>query len=416
MPEKPVASQKTPPVRRTAAPRTGASRPGVRGGAGRTLSRSTRDERGGRLAWLVGGGIAVVVLLLLGLGYYNDNIGPARDTALVVGKHEISVGYFRDRLKADTKQNGDGSQTDAVSKESSLQDTLAEEQVYLQRAASLGVSVNDDDIALALARLVKAPVKDGKIADIAVYESLVRNQLTNNGLSLDQFRGIARANALKDKALERFRATVPKQALAIKGFQLAFTTEQAGRTAQERLGNGDSFADFSADALQNPSIGRAAPLDWTPVPFGLLPAAADDVASKLSPGEVSDLIKLDPTTPTGQPTWTLLNISDRDSNHEVTDAQAAQIAQKQRDNWLSDEKTALGVSSKLDTKKRAWAAQHTGLPLAAKASPTPKAAPRPAGAPPLPTVPAVPGGQVGPQPAASAPAQPAAPPAPNATP
>jgi hypothetical protein len=389
-----------------------------------------RNERGTRIAWLVGGGIAAVVLILVGIGYYSDNIAPAHDTALRVGQHDISLGYFRDRLKAETADNGAGTQSDAFSKRSNVTDMIEDEQTYLPRAASLGVTVNDDDITAAAAQLVRAPVTNGKLdpKDYAVYESLVRSQLQRDGLSLGQFHEIALANALKSKVLDHFKAGVPAKTLAVKGEAMTFDTEAKARAAQQRLENGDAFTDVANDLIASPSDGHAQPFDWTPVPYGILvsplnAANVEDVASKLSPGEVSDVIKIDPTSAGGSPTWALITITDRDPNHDVSDVQKQQIASAQQAKWLADQKAAIGVKSFLDNNKELWAVQHMDLPAQAKATPTPQAPPINPGA--VPSVPAVPGGQAGPQPPSSsapagapagAPTAPSLPPVPGGTP
>jgi hypothetical protein len=395
---------RTPNV--VASQRAGAGRPGARRPVAH--ARSHREERGARLAWIVGGGIAAVVILLFAVGYYNDNIGPARDTAIAVGNHAVSFGYYRDRLRAITKDTGDGTQTGAYNKESSTTDQIEQEQVYLQRAGSLGVSADDNDILAAMANTVRAPLQDGKLKDASLYESQLRGQLQNSGLSLDQFREISRAQALKDKVLAKFKADVPKQAPAIKAMQLTFNSEQQGRAAQQRLETGDSVNDIAQDATADPSIGQAQPLDWTPVPYGLLPAAVDDVASKLQPGQVSDLIKVEPTAPSGSPQWVLLAITDRDANHDVSDQQAQQIASKQQQSWFDQQKAALRTRSFVDGSKAVWAAQHTDLPLTTATPKAPAGNPR-NGAPGL-TPPTVPSNvqPSGPQPPA-APSAPAAP-------
>lgn len=385
MHKRPTGSQKVDPApRRSAPPGAKPSRPGRppsgRPGSGRLISvksashRSGREEVGNRLAWIVGGGLAAVVALLVLIGIYNDRIGPARETAITAGKHSISVGYYRDRLKAATIDAGDATQVGAFNKESSTTALLEEEQVYLQRAGTLGVTASDADIAAAMAQAVHAPVAaGGPVSDVAAYEVLLREELQRTGLSLDQFRGIAKAQALKSNVQAKFRAEVPKQTLAIKGIELQFTSEVQGRAAQDRLGNGDSFNDIAGDTTADPSIGHAQPLDWTPVPFGLLTGDLDGVASQLSPGQVSDLIKIDSS---GTPQWILLNVSDRDQNHDVSDTQRLQLGNKKQSDWVDQQRQELGVHSFVDGANARWAAIHTDLPLQAAATPTPPSNPR----------------------------------------
>ncbi|HZU76939.1 MAG TPA: SurA N-terminal domain-containing protein, partial [Dehalococcoidia bacterium] len=300
----------------------------------RTTARAHRDERGTRLALWVGGGVVLLVVLLIGIGYYNTNIGPANDTAIVVGNHTVSLGYYRDRLKATTVDaNQQPTEVEASNEESTTTDTIEEEQVYLQRAESdAGVSVSDNDITLAMAKLVQVPTQGNQISDKAVYESLLQSKLQREGLSLDQFRQIARANALKDKVLQKFQSLVPQHTLAVQLHELVFTSQAQGQAAQQKLEQGETFADLEQESVGDPSLGTATPVDWTPVPFGILPAPIDAVAAKLQPGEVSDLIEVDNSGQTSDtssgsgPQWYLIEVTNRDSNYAVPDTAVTQIA------------------------------------------------------------------------------------------
>ncbi|MHB8573852.1 MAG: SurA N-terminal domain-containing protein [Dehalococcoidia bacterium] len=375
----------------------------------RAISHASKDDRGTRLAWYVGGGIVVVVLVAIFAGYYNDNIKPARGAAITVGKHDISLGYYRDRLKAITITTGAGTQRDAFNKEATTTNLLESEQVYLQRAASLGVTVNDDEIAAAIAKDVHATIVGGKVSDPAQYEALLRTQLIRTGLSLDQERQLGRAAALKQKVQDTFKAGVPKQALSVKGIQLIFSSQDQATQAQQRIETGDTPSTIAGDMLANQSLGRSQTFDWTPVPFGLLPGDVDRFAAEHASGEISAILKIDPSTPTGSPQWIITQISDRDPNHDVTDAQSTQVATKKSADWFDSQKTALNVHSYVDGStagsKAVWAAQHTDLPVDVTATPTPPSFPsRPGAAPSAPA-----GAPVGPQPAGSAPAAPGAP-------
>lgn len=417
MQKKPIASQKQPVSARTRATRQAVRSTKSRGG------RSSGDLLGNQLAWLIGGGIVVLVVLLVAIGYYNENIGPAHDTAIVVGNNETSLGYFRDRLKAATVDGGDATQSGAQSKVLTTSDAIEEEQVYLQRAGSLGVTASEKDITLQLAQMVHAATQNGQVADQAGYLSLLRLQLQRNGLSLDQYREMAKAAALKSNLLAKLKAGVPSKTLAVKLHELIFTSEDQARAAQKRLEQGDAFTYIEQDSVADTSIGRAQPIDWTLVPFGILPAPVDIVAANLQPGQVSDVLKVDAPTPSGPdssassgPQWMLVTVTDRDSQHDVSDTQATQIANKKQADWLAAEKEALRVHSLLDQTKLKWAIDHLGLPAQAAPSPTAKsnlpgvvpstgpgapvgppapAGSAPAGGPPVPgtnNVPPVPGG------------------------
>jgi len=373
----------------------------------RATARTT--DQGARLAWTIGGGLAALIVILVAIGWYNDNIGPGRETAIRVGKHNLSLAYYRDRLKAQAVENGDGSQTDAARQLSTVTQTLEEEQVYLQRAWALGVTASDQEIAAQIAQIVHVPVQNGKIIDAAQYDFEVRAYLERTGLSLDELREIARAEVLQQKVVDHFQATLPTQALAIQGIQFVFDSLDKAQAAQKELETGATIYDLQSELNQDASKGSASPLDWTYVGFGVLPRPIDVAAQQLQPGEVSTIIEVpaDPTDPTSKSQWEMLAVTNKDPNHPITDSAKSQLARSEASLWFNQQKTALGVHSLLDLNKERWAVQHTGLPLQPPPTPTP-----PASAPSAPAInPAVPGGQAGPQPPA-----PSAPAAPNATP
>lgn len=406
MPDKATSSTPRPQPPRA---RPASARRPERNVAQRVRTTARTSDQGAKLAWIVGGGLAALIVILVVIGWYNDNIGPGLETAIRVGKHDISVAYYRDRLKLQAVENGDGSQLDAARQLSTVTETIEQEQVYLQRAWSLGVTASDQEIAAQIAQIVRVPVNNGKIIDAAQYDFEVRGYLERTGLSLDELREIARARALQQKVVDHFQSTLPAQALAIQGIQFIFDSQEKAQAAQKELETGATIYDLQSELNQDPSKGSASPLDWTYVGFGALPRPIDVAAQQLQPGEVSTIIEVpaDPTDPTSKSQWEMLAVTNKDVNHPITDSAKPQLARSQASLWFNQQKTALGVRSLLDLSKERWAVQHTGLPQQPPPTPTP-----PASAPSAPAFnPVAPGGQTGPQPPA-----PSAPAAPNATP
>lgn len=420
---KPPTSSKKP-----LAPRGQGQRPGTSAAARRIVATRKKRDRGAEYAWWIGGALVVLLLLLVAAGYYNDNIGPGRDAALRVGTQSVSLTTYRDRLKAQTVINGAGSQQDAARQESTVTDNLEEEQVYLQRAWSLDVTASEDEIAAQIAQIARVAVKNGKVVDQGLYDFAVRGYLQRSGLSVGELREQARAAVLKQKVIDHFKAGLPAQALAIKGTQFIFDSADAASAAQQELETGASVADLAAELQANPTKGQATPLDWTFVPYGVLPRSLDVAASQLQVGQVTGAIEVAPPTPNGSPQYELLAISDRDPQHALDAAAQPALANGLATNWYNQQRDALGVHSFIDGSRALWAIQHTGLPLAAP-SPTATAPGNPGVPGGVPSIPgsngpgsnapgtgpgsSAPGG-AGPQP--PAPAQPSAPAAPNATP
>lgn len=412
--KKPSAPAKgaAPPPNRPAGTRPASPqrRPGGQSAAARRLQSSHRpSERGSQLAWVIGGSLAAIILVFLGVGYYNSNIGPGRDAAIKVGKHTVSVNYFRDRLKAEAVENGDGSQlgsSGAANDITSIVDTIEQEQVYLQRAWSLGLSASDDEIAAQIANIVHVQVTNGKIADLAQYEFEVRGYLERTGLSLAELREIGRAAALTQKVTDYFQAKLPAQAPAFQGTEFTFDTLAAAQAAQKELETGAYVTDLTAELNADSTKGTATPLDWTYIGFGALPRPLDVAAQQLQPGQVSTIIQLDPTTPDGTTQWAMLAVTTKDANHAIDASAQPQLAQSESSAWYTQQSQALGLHNLMSQSDEAWALAHTGLPAEPAATPT-----SPAGAPTVPSGnPAAPGSQAGPQPPApSAPAVPSAP-------
>lgn len=416
MTKKPAAPGKSPvPPPRGKNARPPALRPGTSAAARRLQTKHKTGDRGPQLTWLIGGGLVVFLLLLIAVGYYSQNISPGFETALRVGKHDISLGYYRDRLRADTVENGNSSQQDAAQRESTITDTIEQEQVYLQRAWSLGVTASEQDIAAQIAQIAHVAVKGNTITDPAQYDFEVRGYLQRSGLSLDELRGIARAAALKQKVIDHFKTTLPAQALAIKGAQFTFDSQDAANAAQQELETGTSVADLTAELQADSTKGQATPLDWTFVPFGVLPHPVDVAASQLQPGQVSGIIQVNAPAQGGATQFEMLAVTERDPQRAIDASSQPTLAADQAAVWYNQQRDALGAHSLLDNSKALWAIQHSGLPVAPAATPTPPFSPgnpsAPNGAPAVPGASAPSGGGVGPQPP-----QPSAPAAPNATP
>ncbi len=392
---RPAGARPAAPQRRTA---------GQTAAARRLQSSHRPSERGSQLAWIVGGGLAAFLLVIVAIGYYNSNIGPGRDDAIKVGKHAVSVAYFRDRLKAEAVENGDGSQlgqSGAANDISTVTTLIEQEQVYLQRAWSLGLTASDNDIALQIANIVHVPVNNGKISDIAQYEFDVRGYLERTGLSLSELREIGRAAALKQKVTDYFKAQLPQQALAIQGTEFTFDTLAAAQAAQQELETGAYVTDLQAELNADSTKGTATPLDWTFVGFAALPRPVDVAAQQLQPGEVSTIIQVEPSSPDATTQWVMLAVTNKDPNHAIDATQQPTLAGDQAQGWYDQQSQALGVHNLLTQSAESWALSHTGLPVQPAASPT-----APAGIPTVPSSnPVAPGSQAGPQPPApSAPA------------
>lgn len=332
-----------------------------------TLSRQGAQSSGwrrlpalaGHPATFVGvtGLVVLVVGLLVGYGYWNSYIRPARAPAVRVGERTYDMAYFARRMKAALNDPTAGAASQQVfSLPQRLAQDIVDEEVFLQRAHTLGVGVSDAEIDRSLAErlgVAYMPDAEGNVMATPAFASAVRTALQRSGLTLAEFRRAAHAQRLRTAVRQHFQNQIPKELPAVRLRQLAVADEARAKELKQQIEAGADFAQlasaFSEDALTKEKGGLR---DWAPQ--GYLPAEFERLAYSLPLGQLSE-----PFQNAGL--WVILRVEERQDAREVGEQERDQLVTRRVNEWLADQRKMLGAVHYLDKRDREmYALEHSG--------------------------------------------------------
>ena len=293
---------------------------------------------------LAGTGLVILAALgLLGYGYWDSYIRPARATAVRVGDRAYDSVYFTRRLKLALSQptGSEGGARSAQEIElllTTLSNDILEEEVFVQRAASLGVGIPDDEIDGFMAERLAVPFsrdEEGRIQYSRSFENGVRARLQRSGLTLAEFRRSLHGQRLRQEVRRHFERSVPEAAPAARIRLISLDDEEKAKDVKQQLDRGGDFAELASGlSTDGETRAQGGLSDWTPK--GLLPAELDQVAFDLPEGRVSDPIK-------SGDKWVVLRVEERAAARQLTDKERSDLAARQFDDWLAAQKAELNA-------------------------------------------------------------------------
>ncbi|MGI8549598.1 MAG: SurA N-terminal domain-containing protein [Dehalococcoidia bacterium] len=355
--------------------------------------------------------IVVIVVLLLGVGWYGTYVQPYRATVLTVGKRSVTMDYFIKRLKGVLPQFSSSDVQTVVSVVPlATRDQIEQELILLQRAPQLGVNVSNQEIDAEMAKSLGVPTSpDGQPTDRNAYEAALRAKLEGTGLSLSQYRQQIEAQLLKTKVQDKLSADLPKTAPEVKYSEVLMNTEADAKALLDRLNKGDTWEAIQADVRKDPTKGSVAEFDFQPKQQIDEKLAAQ--LFNLKPVEHTDVVQ------TADGKYTIARLIEKDDTHTFSDDQRKAVAPKLYSNWQDEQKKMLTIKDGLTDDRKLFAIQHSNYkPAAQSQQQVPRAPQLPPGlatppgglVPPVNPAPAV-SPPTGAAPATGAPAAPAVP-------
>lgn len=309
--------------------------------------------------------VIVAVVVILGFGYYQENIAAVRAPVAVVNGQAITtqdyqqmVGYQQFNLIANL-----GNQIDQQTLVNFLQNQLPQtvlesmiDQVFVeQKAAEEGIAVTDEEVQEAIERQFgftgdvptpTAPV-GAVVTDTAPAGSVSREEFnaafnnylealnTQAGLSESQYREILRGELLRDKVREQVVADVPATASQVYARHILVETEEEAQQARQRLMDGEDFATVAEEvSTDTASAESGGDLGW--FGQGEMVPEFEEVAFNQPVGEISEPVK-------SQFGYHIIEVLERDENRELSPAQLEQARQDRFRQWLQEQRAAADV-------------------------------------------------------------------------
>lgn len=359
------------------------------------LRRRRKDERQRRILLIGTTAVVALIILVIGFGYYRENIAAARAPVAVVNGQAITtreyqqmVNYQRFNLIT-SLGNQVNAQALASFLESQLPQTVLEnviEQAFIeQKAAEAGITVTDQEVQEAIERAFgftgeepapAAPADAGvtttRPADTMTreefneaYKNFLETLKTQAGLSESQYRQILRGELLRNKVRELVTADVPPTALHVHARHILVETEEEAQQVRQRLLDGEDFAAVAKEVSTDTSTAeKGGDLGW----FGLgkMVPEFEKVAFNQPVGKISEPVK-------SQYGYHIIEVLERDENRALSPSELDEARRDRFRQWLDEQRATSDI-------QRYWTpAMVPPLPAALSSS---QSAPPP---PPVPT-------------------------------
>jgi parvulin-like peptidyl-prolyl isomerase len=311
-------------------------------------------------AALVGvtGLVVLVVVFLVGFGYWDTYIRPGREASVKVGGRTYDMVYFARRMKAQLNDPiaGGASAQQIAALPGRLGKDIVDEEVLIQRASSVGVGVSDDEIDGLLAEKLAIPFtkdENGQIARTPSFANSVRAALQRSGLSVAEYRRAIHGQQLRIATRKYFESQIPKELPAARLRQIAVSDEAKAKELKQQIEAGADFAQLatsvSVDSLTKNQGGLR---DWAPK--GFLPDEFEQLAFSLPIGQMSEPFK-------SSDQWVIVRVEERQDNRELTEQERSQLATKRLNDWLESQRLELHAVSYMEKLDRVtYALEHSG--------------------------------------------------------
>lgn len=291
-------------------------------------------------------GIVVIVILALGMagyGYYKDKIEYKHERVLTVGDRSFNYSDLLRRTKAEVIKNS----LDPAKTQDNIENTLAkmeEEELVRQAARRNGITASADDMLAGYRTRLGLP----ESADRITVSNLLRLELQNTGLSLDDLDDIVKSQVLDKKMNDAVKKQVPASSEHVNLGIIQVPGEGKALQLRKRIDGGESFNVVAAQDSTHPSKDKAGDLGW--VSRGALPPEVEKVA--FDQFGLSDVVGTDAG-------FFLMAIRDKQMR-EVTDEDKDQIAQQARQEVLDRTRTNVGIDVALTRGQETRIAQEMG--------------------------------------------------------
>ena len=208
---------------------------------------------------------------------------------------------------------------------------LITEALVLRFAADLGQSATEDEVKAEIARLLTLTG-----ADDPNFETRLREEITRTNLTEQQYRDMARAQVLKNKIEEKFKAEAPAIAESIHYRQIILETTDPteGDALIAQIEGGADFAQLAAERSTEPAAKEnGGDAGWAP--RGLLESALEDTLFALEPGKLT-------VYPTEQNVY-VYQVLEKQGDRPVEDVQKTTISQNKFKSWLDEKRASVKI-------------------------------------------------------------------------
>ena len=291
------------------------------------------DRKGRRAGFIIASLVIAVILVVVGVFYYQEYVAPFRRTIITVDNISIDMGSFLKRCRL------------AGADPMSMLEVLTQEQIIKLEAPRHVGEVSPEDINQELRRIASGG--SGDITE-SEFEEWYRQQLNEARLSDSEYKESIGTSVLRARLHEYLAERVPTVAKQVHLHAITVETYKKAEKVRARWEAGEDFADLAREvSLDEQSKEKGGDLGWAPV--DILAYGFGFAVSNLGVGEVSQPIQLEE-----EGGVYLLMVSEKADAREL-DEESLQVLRGQAlQNWLRQEMQFHEVRYNFDSEIYAW--------------------------------------------------------------
>jgi parvulin-like peptidyl-prolyl isomerase len=389
--------KKTPAASRRASGPVLSTREAVRlrGPSLRQISRRDREQRMRRLIVILAGALAAVILLVLGFGYWRENVVRAQETAAVIFGESITADELLRRTRpqlADFDQRIAAFRANGLTQQAaqmqmqratmpqSVLNALIEDKVIRREASSRGVSVTPEEVDARLRQVVAnrdaannpapaptpappAPTAVGTPTPRPTatpiptltsdrYGPALQDLLNQTGYQEESLREALESALYEEKLRAAIGEEVPAVQEQVRARQIVLKTKEEADAALEQLRGGAAFEELAASQSQDSATkDKGGDLGWLPKMGRDI--SFDETLFALEPGQLSEAVQ----TLSG---WSIIQVLERDPARPVEAQQLETLRSQRYSNWLTVAIGSPEIERKLSPEMSEWVLKHVG--------------------------------------------------------
>lgn len=355
------------------------------------LSRHQRAMRANRMLMIGMGIVALVVVSILGFGWWREYVARASEPVAYVAGRPIGIESYARRLDFHRKMTEQQMQfmqmqlQVAGSEESvasmyrqqiqQLQfallllpdqtlDMMVEEELLRQEAARRGIQVAPDEVEEQIRKLfggqpeaVPAPSPEaaGATGDQPTAEPLptvdaqaeFTGFLTRYGISGSMYRSMLEAQILEERLQAAIGSQVPTSGEQVRARHILVESEEQAKELLEKLKSGATFEALAREESQDAgSKEKGGDLGW--FPRGMMVAEFETAAFELPLGQLSAPVQ----TFHG---WHIIEVLEKEENRALDEEALAGRKRMAFTDWMEEAKKGSDVKLELTEERKKWA-------------------------------------------------------------
>jgi parvulin-like peptidyl-prolyl isomerase len=366
----------------------------------RQLRRWNRERKVQR--FLIGGvaGVVVIVALVLAFGYFRENVLRASEAAATVNGEKITLAQVLDRVRpraAALDQQARFYQAQGLTQASTqvtlqrsglpdqVLDTMIEEKLVAAELSRRGLTVSDAEVEEGLRKEIAeqealqnptpsptaAPAADASpsptmtptagptptstaVPTLAAdaFETAYQSFLQRANLTDAAYRELKRAELARDRLREDIGKNIPRTEEMAHARHILVDNNDSLQQVQQKLAEGVPFDQVAKEFSTDPgSRDKGGALGW--FPRGQMNAPFEAAAFSQPIGEIGQPV----TSPNGTH---IIQVLERDANHELTAEQIEGKAATGYQSWYSGVRNGEAVKNEMTPEGRAWVLRQVG--------------------------------------------------------